>query len=160
MGGAGCIEATGAIDSKINASVALAPASSIKSKNAAENITVPTQIQVGNNDGMVPPEKVLPYYTNLIQNISNKEYIAITGGNHIGFVDEFFARFAEWIGLDDPKEIEFEKQREISKKYFTAWFEYHLRGLDDYYTYIFGEKAQIDLDSGVLADFRCYIEEK
>jgi len=154
MGGAGCIEATGAINSEIDTAVALAPASSNSSKDAAQNITVPTQIQVGNNDGMVPPERVLPYYSDLIPGTLNKEYLSITGANHIGFVDEFFARIAEWLGLDDPKEIEFEEQRRISSRYFTAWFEYHLRGLDEYFTYIFGEEAQNDLDTGILSDLK------
>ena len=95
MGGAGCIEATGSINSEIDASVALAPASSDSSKEKAQNITVPIQIQVGNNDGMVPPERVLPYYSNLIPDTLNKEYLSITGGNNIGFVDEFYARIAE-----------------------------------------------------------------
>jgi len=154
MGGAGCIEATGTINSEIDASVALAPAISSSSKDAAQNIMVPIQIQVGNNDGMVPPERVLPYYSNFIRDTINKEYLSITGGNHIGFVDEFFARFAEKIGLDDPNEIEFEEQRRISKRYFTAWFEYHLRGLDEYFTYIFGEEAQNDLKAGILSDLK------
>jgi len=154
MGGAGCIEATGAVNSEIDTAVALAPASSNSSKDAAQNITVPIQIQVGNNDGMVPPERVLPYYTNLTSDTINKEYLSITGGNHIGFVDEFFAKFAEWAGLDDTKEIEFEEQRRISSKYFTAWFEYHLRGIDEYFTYIFGEEAQNDLDAGILSDLK------
>jgi len=48
MGGAGCIEATGTINSGIDASVSLAPASSDSSNDAAQNITVPIQIQVGN----------------------------------------------------------------------------------------------------------------
>lgn len=154
MGGAGCIEATGAINSEIDASVALAPASSSSSIDAAQNITVPIQIQVGNNDGMVPPNRVLPYYSDFIPNTINKEYLSITGANHIGFIDDFLARFAEWIGLDDPKGIEFEEQRRISRRYFTAWFEYHLRDLDQYFTYIFGEKAQNDLNAGILSDLR------
>jgi predicted dienelactone hydrolase len=154
MGGAGCIEATGAVNSVIDASVALAPASSNSSVDAAKNITVPIQIQVGNNDGMVSPERVLPYYSNLIPYTLNKEYLSITGGNHIGFVDDFFAKFAELIGIDDPKGIEFEEQRRISKRYFTAWFEYHLRGIDEYFTYIFGEEAQNDLDAGILSDLK------
>jgi len=154
MGGAGCIEATGIINSEIDTAVVLAPASSNSSKDAAQNITVPIQIQVGNNDGMVPPERVLPYYSDLIINTLNKEYLSITGANHIGFIDEFFARFAEWVGLDDPKEIIFEEQRRISSRYFTAWFEYHLRGLDEYFTYIFGEEAQNDFDAGVLSDLQ------
>ena len=154
MGGAGCIEATGNPDSEIDTAVALAPAYSDDSINAAKNISVPTQLQVGNNDGMVPPEKVLPYYTDFIPETSVKEYLSITGGNHIGFIDEFIAKIAEWLGLDNPKEIEFAEQHRISSKYFTSWFEYHLKGLDDYYTYIFGEEAQNDLNAGVLTDLR------
>jgi dienelactone hydrolase len=154
MGGAGCIEATGTINSGIDASVALAPASSNSSKDASKNITVPIQIQVGNNDRMVSPDRVLPYFSDLIPNTLNKEYLAITGGNHIGFIDEFFARFADRLGLDNPAGIEFEEQRRISSKYFTAWFQYHLRGLDEYFTYIFGEEAHDDLDTGILSDLQ------
>jgi dienelactone hydrolase len=154
MGGAGCIEATGSPGSEIDAAVALAPADSDDSIEAAQNISVPTQLQVGNNDGMVPHEKVLPYYTEFIQNTSVKEYLSIFGGNHIGFIDVFVAKIAELLGLDDPKEIEFEEQHRVSRKYFTAWFEYHLKDLEDYHTYIFGEEAQNDLDAGILTDLR------
>jgi len=154
MGGGGCIEATGTPNSEIDAAVALAPAASDDAKNAAQNISVPTQLQVGNNDGMVPPEHVIPFYTDFIPETSVKEYLSITGGNHIGFVDELFARIAERLGLDNPKGIEFAEQRRISSKYFTAWFQYHLKGLDEYYTYIFGEEAQNDLDAGILLDLR------
>jgi predicted dienelactone hydrolase len=154
MGGGGCIEATGLADSEIDASVALAPASSDSSNDAAQNITVPIQIQVGNSDGMVPPERVLSYYSDIIPDTLNKEYLSITGANHIGFIDDFVARFAEWLGFDNPKEIEFEEQRRISSRYFTAWFEYHLRSLDEYFTYIFGEDAHSDLDTGILSDLR------
>jgi dienelactone hydrolase len=154
MGGAGCIEATGSISSEFDSSVALAPASSNSSIDAAKNIIVPIQIQVGSNDTMVSPERVLPYYSDKISDTVNKEYLSINGGNHIGFVDEFFARFAEWVGLDGLKYIEFNEQRRISKRYFTSWFQYYLRDLDDYFTYIFGEEAQSDLGEGILSDLR------
>ena len=154
MGGGGCLEATGMFDSEIDTAVALAPARSDQAKNAARNITVPLQLQVGSKDGMVPPEGVLPFYTDLISNTTVKEYLCITGGNHIGFIDEFMAKIAEFLGLDEPKGIEFEEQHRISRKYFTAWFEYHLKGLVEYYTYIFGEDAQNDLNEGVLSDLR------
>jgi len=154
MGGGGCIEATGAPNSEIDAAVALAPAGSESAKDAAQNITVPTQLQVGNNDGMVPPERVVPFYTDFIPETSVKEYLSITGGNHIGFIDDFVAKIAERLGLDNPRGIEFAEQRRVSSKYFTAWFQYHLKGLDEYYTYIFGEEAQNDLDAGILSDFR------
>lgn len=154
MGGGGCIEATGAPNSEIDAAVPLAPAGSDAAKDAARNITVPTQLQVGTNDGMVPPDRVLPFYTDMIPDTSVKEYLSITGGNHIGFIDGFVARLVEWFGIDNPKGIEFEEQRRISRKYFTAWFQYHLKGLDEYFTYIFGEEAQNDLDAGILSDLR------
>lgn len=154
MGGGGCLEATGTSDSEIDAAVALAPAPSDEAMDAARNITVPVQLQVGSNDGMVPPEHVLPFYCDLISNTTIKEYLVINGGNHIGFVDIFIARLAEFLGFDNPKDIEFEEQHRISRKYFTAWFEYHLKGIDDYYTYIFGEEAENDLDKGILSDLR------
>jgi dienelactone hydrolase len=154
MGGAGCIEATGAFNSEIDAAVSLAPASSDSSQSAAQNITVPIQLQVGNNDGMVPPARVLPYYTDLISNSTVKEYLSITGGNHIGFIDEYVARLAEWLGIDSPRGIEFKEQRRVSSKYFTAWFQYYLKGLNEYYTYIFGDEAQNDLNEGILSDLR------
>jgi dienelactone hydrolase len=154
MGGGGCIEAAGFHNSEIDAVVPLAPADSDAVKNAARNITVPTQLQVGNNDGMVPPDDVLPFYSDLIPETSVKEYLSITGGNHIGFIDEVFARLAEFFGLDNPKAIEFAEQRRISRKYFTAWFQYHLKGFDEYYTYIFGEEAEKDFDEGILSDLR------
>jgi dienelactone hydrolase len=152
MGGGGCIEATGANDSEIDAAVALAPATHREAIIAAEKIDVPIQIQVGDKDGMVPPSHVLPYYTDYISDDITKEYLAINGGNHIGFLDDFFARFAERIGLDSPRDIEFEEQRRISRKYFTAWFQYHLKDLSEYYTFIFGEEAQKDLDTGILSE--------
>ena len=154
MGGGGCIEATGANTSEIDAAVPLAPAPSLSAKDASIHINVPIQIQIGNEDGMVPPYSILPFYTDLISNATVKEYLSIAGGNHIGFIDEFFARIAENIGLDNPCGIAFKEQRRISRKYFTSWFQYHLKNLTEYYTYIFGEEAQNDIDTGVLADLR------
>jgi len=152
MGGGGCIEATGAMDSEIDAAVPLAPAAFDKVYDSAENVTVPMQIQIGAEDGMVPPYRVEPFYTDYIPDTTVKEYLSITGGNHIGFIDDFFARFAEWIGFDNPKGIEFTEQRRISSKYYTSWFQYHLKDLDDYYPYIFGAEAQNDLDEGILSE--------
>ena len=157
MGGAGCIEATGSQDSEIDTAVALAPASFDSSLSAAKNITVPIQLQVGNNDGMVPPERVIPYYVNFTGYDMVKEYLSIMGGNHIGFIDELYARIAEWLGLDKLHSIEFEEQRRISSKYFTSWFHYHLLDRTEYFTYIFGDEAMNDLHSGMLSDLRYYI---
>jgi dienelactone hydrolase len=153
MGGGGCVEATGAAGSVIDASVALAPAGSPSVLKAARNIRVPIQLQVGTVDRLVPPVSVLNLYSGSMSNLTTKEYLEITGANHVGFIDEYFASMAQRWHIDNPPSISVEQQHNISRKYFTAWFQYHLRGLDEYYTYIFGEDAQQDLQSGVLTDF-------
>jgi dienelactone hydrolase len=154
MGGGGCVEATGAANSVIDASVALAPASFASVRDAAQNINVPIQLQVGTVDGIVPPESVLSLYVESLSNFTTKEYLAITGGNHIGFIDEYYAEKANEMNIDNPPGISVEQQHNVSCRYFTAWFQYHLRGLDEYYPYIFGDEAAQDLQSGVLSDFR------
>ncbi len=157
MGGGGCVEATGTPGSFIDAAVALAPAGLPSVLSAARNITVPTQLQVGTNDGWVPPASVLHMYTDALTNNTIKEYLAITGGNHIGFIDEFYAMFAARLGLDHPANITVEQQHNVSRRYFTAWFQYYLKHLVEYGTYIFGDDAQHDLDTKVLADLRFHI---
>jgi predicted dienelactone hydrolase len=154
MGGAGCVEATGTPGVAVDAAVALAPAGFPSVFAAARNITVPIQLQVGTVDGWVPPGSVLKMYTDYLSNSTVKEFLLITGGNHIGFIDERYARFGQRFKLDNPPGITVEQQHTISSRYFTAWFQYHLRHLSEYYTYIFGADAQHDLDTGVLADLR------
>ncbi len=154
MGGGGCIEATGLPGSPIDASVALAPAGFPVVFAAAHDILVPVQLQVGTVDGIIPPDHVLEIYTEHLTNDTTKEYLTITGGNHIGYIDEKYASLAQQWGIDNPPGISVEQQHNISRMYFTAWFQYHLRHLDEYYTYIYGEEAQQDLESGVLADLR------
>lgn len=152
MGGAACIEAAGDEASDIDAAVCLAPAGHEKARLAAQNISVPIQFQVGSRDGMVPPDRVLPYYTNLTPHDITKEYLEINGGNHIGYTDIFFAYIAEWLNIDDEREIAFQEQHRISQKYFTAWFQFHLKYLEEYFTYLFGEEAQSDLNEGILSN--------
>jgi dienelactone hydrolase len=154
MGGGGCVEATGLPGSPIDASVALAPAGLPDVLTAAHNILVPIQLQVGTVDRIVPPEHVLEIYTMHLTNDTTKEFLSITGGNHLGYIDEEYASQAQQWGIDNPPGISVEQQHNISRTYFTAWFQYHLRHLDDYYPYIFGEEAHQDLESGVLSDLR------
>jgi len=153
MGGGGCVEATGTAGSLIDASVALAPAGFPAVLAAARNITVPIQLQVGTVDRLVPPDRVREIYSDSLTNNTIKEYLSITGGNHLGFIDEQYASVGQRWGIDNPPGISVEQQHNISRIYFTAWFQYHLRHLDEYYTYIFGEEAQQDLETGILAEF-------
>lgn len=50
---------------------------------------------------MVSPNRVLPYYFDFISNTPIKEYLSIEGANHIGFLDEFFVKIAELLGMRD-----------------------------------------------------------
>jgi predicted dienelactone hydrolase len=154
MGGGGCIEATGIPSIAINAAVALAPPGLPTVLSTARNITVPLQLQVGTNDSLVPPTSVLKMYTEYLSNRTVKEHLTISGGNHLGFIDEFYARIGKRFVIDNPPGISVEQQHNISRKYFTAWFQYHLKHLSEYYTYIFGAEAQHDLDEGRLSDLR------
>lgn len=154
MGGAGCIEAAGTADSGVDAAVSLAPAgynasNTTPTMTAAYNITVPIQLQVGTEDTFVPPERVLPFYTYLIPATTTKEYIVINGGNHIGFLTWNFAEIANYFGKELNASVGFEEQRRISGYYFTSWFQYNLKGLEEYYTYIFGDNA-VQLNVSVL----------
>ena len=157
MGGGGCVEATGTEGSLIDAAVALAPAGFPAVHAAARNINVPIQLQVGTEDRLVPPPHVLELYTEHLTNNTIKEYLAITGGNHVGYIDEQYAKLAQRWGIDNPPGITVEQQHNISRKYFTAWFQYHLRQLDEYYPFIFGEEAEQDLQDGILADLLFHI---
>ncbi|GEM_PF-810830 len=160
MGGAGAIEAA-AVNPEIDVVVGLAPgadegdlASYFESTKAAcQNITVPIQMQVGSNDGNVLPEWIDGYY-NLIPNTTVKEQLVITGANHFQFFDpcsaEILSALMAIFGMDNAATISVEAQHAISKGYFTAWFNYYLKGNTNYETYIFGAEAQADLDSGIL----------
>ncbi len=155
MGGGGSLEATGSQGSEIDAAVALAPAGyswDADAMAAAGNIIVPTQIQVGTNDGLVPPADARPYYDSVIPGGTTKEYLEITGGNHIGFIDETYAEIAAMLKIDNPIGIAFAEQRRLSGKYFTAWFQYYLKGLISYYVYLYGQEAQDDHISGKLSE--------
>jgi dienelactone hydrolase len=146
MGGAGCIEAAGAPDSQVDAAVPLAPAGYNSSyitvtMNAAKNISIPVQLQVGSNDSFVASEHVLYFYTNLIPDTTTKEYIEIKSGNHIGFLNQNFAEIAVQLEISSNISIGFEEQRRLSSRYFTSWFQYYLKGIEGYRGYICGDDA-------------------
>jgi predicted dienelactone hydrolase len=160
MGGDGSIEAAGAQSSEIGAAVALAPAppgySTTKETDtmaAARNIKVPILFVTGSKDGIAPSAIVLDYYT-LIPSQTTKEYVQIKGANHIGYIDEMYAEIAGLLGIDNSIGITYAKQRRITGKYFTAWFQYYLKGLQNYFTYLYGPDAQNDLTGGVLSDLK------
>ncbi len=105
------------------------------------------------------------YLYDLIPDSTPKSYVEIYGGNHVGFFNELIYDYDEilyslydvplsfiWSMLDSEPAISLAEQHYISKKYFTAWFQYFLKDLDEYGIYIFGEEAENDLTTGVLTD--------
>ncbi len=167
MGGAGCLLATAA-DPRIDAAVALAPAYFDLTAfevilgplvqgftdvfTAAASITVPMQLQVGTNDAFVPPERVYAAYED-IPTTTIKEFVEINGASHGAYVDLWVCPIADLIEqvLGNRNTIGFEAQHRIASRYFTSWFQYHLKGLAEYEPYIFGPEAQKDMDTGLLS---------
>jgi dienelactone hydrolase len=150
-GGAGLIEATN--DPQVGAAVALAPGDDeTRVEEAAQNVKVPIQLQVGSEDGLVSPSAVLKYY-NLMPS-TTKEFVEIAGGDHIGFLNEWAADLAKTTNEDNPCVIGFSKQREIAGRYLMARFDRFLKDNVASDTYIFGAAAQQDKRAGVVSDLR------
>jgi len=139
-------------DSRIRAAVSLAPGyfgvATEKYVEACKSINVPIQLQAGSLDWICPPSAVRVYYDALT--ISPKEMVVINGAEHIQFSD---------ASVGSGANITLEEQHRISQKYFIAWFNYYLYDDFSYYTYIFGDEAQKDLDLGILSELR-YVEKR
>jgi len=153
MGGAAAILAT-VNDSRIKSTVALAPANprhvppaSRKALEAAKAVKVPVQIQVGSKDGLTPKDTVHEYYANL-PGVAAKEYVEIKGGGHLRFTDIG----TRLLGILDPgATLSLDREHEISQSFFTAWFQYFLRGDVTFEPYLFGARARNALESGALS---------
>ncbi len=107
---------------------------------AAPEVKAPIMLQVGANDGMIMPEEVYSYYKNVPDTV-DKCFIEIYGGNHIGYVDNFYAHFA--IPFDNLSSVGFLEQERVSKLYALAWFDYYLRDKKEYKD-IFTTRAATD----------------
>lgn len=162
MGGAGVTQAA-AYDPEVDVAVGLAPANMDipladaffdPVRDAAANLHVPTMFQVGSNDGIVQPQWVQDLY-DYIPATTTSEYVEIAGGNHVGYVDTWVYDIAGSLVelIDGENTIGAEEQHRVASKYFTAWFNYHLKGQSGYYDYIFGAEPQNDLNAGVLSGF-------
>ena len=136
MGGLGALIA-GSEDPRIKCIVGLAPAilpEFLSISKEIYGISTPIQLQIGSNDGLIPPENVKTFFNGLTS--KQKSYIEIKGGNHIRFLDktmtsiigEHVSRFGA-LGRqfkDGKASITFEKQHSMSSNSFLEWFNYHL----------------------------------
>lgn len=113
-------------------------------------ITAPTQIQAATQDCITGPDKAQIDYDNLGAQV--KQLVTINGGNHVSFNDA--NSLAETVGgplFDCPKVINtMDHHQRLSRRYFTAWLDYFLKGHTEVEGFLFGEPAQQDLLTELL----------
>jgi predicted dienelactone hydrolase len=136
----------------IGASVPMAP--SRQDASFLEPLVVPTQIQAGELDCMLPPDQAADDYDRLVS--ASRMILTIKGANHTGFNDEgsLYDVIGPLIG-DCARTIDAsDHQQRLSRRYFTAWFQVMLKGDASYLTYLDGAQAEADVAAGLFTDFR------
>ena len=109
-------------------------------------IDIPVQLQAGENDEIAPPEdNSQVVYDNLED--SPTQYFMIAGANHNQYADMDPA--SGGIG-DGEAEISREEQHRIARKYATSFFEYYLKGEENFGEYLYGEFIEFDLSKDTL----------
>ncbi|MEE2729646.1 MAG: hypothetical protein VYA55_02435 [Pseudomonadota bacterium] len=130
--------------SDLSAVVALAPTE--LSSEELSGITAPTQIQGANEDCITRASGALGAYDNLPESIS-KQVLVINGGNHVGFNDAgSLAAIAGQLLVDCTATIDIQNHQQLlSRRYMTAWLNYHVKGQTDAYDTLYGGAAAVDL---------------
>lgn len=137
MGGIGALLAASR-NTEIKAVVALAPA--VPFLGVAVNLSVPVQFQTSTNDGTIPSQAVINYFSSRLNTASDKQLLVIKGAGHNGYKD---------VGTTPSDGVQW--VHPITSRYFTAWFQYYLKGLEDpYRPYLYGEEAEKDLSSRTI----------
>lgn len=140
-------------DKRIKAVVSLAPGYfntfTESYLDACALINVPTQIVMGSFDFICPPAGGRMYYDAIS---AEKEMVIINGADHgLGIWragDEPF--WFDYIPIYDP--VKQELYRNTTTKYFTSWFNFHLKNSYGYQSYIYGQEAWKDIETGVLSE--------
>jgi len=115
---------------------------------ACRSINIPTQMIMGSKDFICPSSDARTYYDMLP---SIKEMLVIAGAFHdLGIWNA--GNQPNWLGYIPFYDAA--KQRRcgnITGRYFISWLNYFLRDDYSYFTYIFGEQAWRDLETGILS---------
>ncbi|RLU00487.1 MAG: hypothetical protein D9N11_12685 [Ketobacter sp.] len=127
----------------LSAIVALAPTE--LSTEELSGINAPTQIQGANEDCITRASGALGSYGNLPQGIT-KQVLVINGGNHVGFNDQgSIAAIAGQLLVDCTATIAIQDHQQLlSRRYMTAWLDYHVKGQADAYDTLYGGSAEVD----------------
>jgi dienelactone hydrolase len=136
IGGLGALLA-GSVDSRIKCIVGLAPAILPEHLNIPKElyrVPIPIQLQIGSNDGIIPPKNVKTFFNDLRS--KQKSFIEIEGGNHMRFLDKTttstIGEYVSRLGVlgrrlkDGRATISFEEQHSISRNGFIEWFDCYL----------------------------------
>ena len=137
LGGLGALIA-GSEDTRIKCIVGLAPAilpEVFTVPKEIYSISIPTQLQIGSNDGIIPPENIKGFFNKL--NTKHRNYVHIEGGNHIRFLNKnlvsLIGEYLSRLGImgihlkDQRANITFEEQHVLSSKRFLEWFDNFLK---------------------------------
>lgn len=135
----------------VEAAVALAPGPLDGPTMAM--IAAPIQIQGASNDGIVPPARARAAY-DLVTG-APRQLLTIEGGNHVSFNDEgSIADIGGPLIGDGTRTVAGRDHfQRLSRRYFTAWFDYHLKGIAAARDYLDGAQAVQDQADGWFAGF-------
>lgn len=78
---------------------------------------------------------------------NHKAKLVISSGSHCDFMDtdSFLHRFGCYLFCGGQFSLE---RLELSERYTTAWFNYYLHDQVEYYTYLYGQEADEDVQAG------------
>ncbi|MCA9774998.1 MAG: hypothetical protein KC466_21445 [Myxococcales bacterium] len=121
-------------------------------------ITAPMQIHGGSNDGIVPAARARAAY-DLVTN-APRELLVIEGANHVSFNDEgSIADIGGPLVGDGTRTVAGKDHAQrLSRRYFTAWLDYFLKGQGEAREYLDGAQAQQDEAEGWFTDFEVDID--
>jgi dienelactone hydrolase len=153
LGGATAL-ATAARDNRITAVVALDPvyhAGDFSGEGEiiwdavkeAPRITVPTGI-LGAPPSSCNAEADYAEIYPLVGSTHKAAYL-INSASHCVFADPGSSFCSLFCGGDTKPEM-----TAASKKYMTAWFNYYVQLKPEYFNYIYGDQAQVDMDAGLI----------
>lgn len=113
-------------------------------------ITAPTQIQAATQDCITGDLWDAAYYQALTT--ESRQFVLINGGNHVSFNDAGSLANTAGQSFDCKAVIDTrEHHQRLSRRYFTAWFDYFLKNDAAVAPYIFGSMAEQDLASGLVS---------
>lgn len=113
-------------------------------------ITAPIQIQASTQDCITGELWDAAYYQALTA--PARQFVLINGSNHVSFNDATSIAYTVGKNLDCKEVVDtVNHAQRLSRRYFTAWFDYFLKDDASVAPYLFGAMAEQDRVSELLA---------